>query len=85
MATDLSHLADDSMWATSQLSGGRPADPSAALTAPGTSSLGADQMDVDDQPFVRPIDRRAQQLTTDGEDGPHRSGLSGGSGRVSDA
>jgi hypothetical protein len=66
---DLSDLAADSIWATSQLSGGRPADPAAAMTAPGTPSLGADQMDVDPQPFVRPIDRRAEQLTTDGQDG----------------
>jgi hypothetical protein len=55
MATDLSDLAADSIWPTSQVSGGRPADASRALTAPGTASLGSDQADTDVQPFGRPI------------------------------
>jgi hypothetical protein len=65
VATDLSDLAADSVWATSQHAG-TTSDRSAALAAPGTPSPGADPAP---EPFVRPIDRRAQQLTTDGQDG----------------
>lgn len=73
MSTDLSHLAQNSLWVTSQLSGGRPADSSAAFAPPGSPSLGADQVDVDQQPFTVPIVHERTVLE-DGND----TGLDGG-------
>jgi hypothetical protein len=60
--TDLSHLATDSMWATSGHAGNRPSDPAAAMTAPGSPSPAVDEGpggiaggdDVSRQPFVQP-------------------------------
>ena len=75
---DLSHLADNSMWATSQHAGNRPSDASSAMTAPGTASPSVDESDdspaggggdVDMQPFVQTTDYHTPVLR--GPDGSH--------------
>jgi hypothetical protein len=73
MAQDLSHLAQNSLWATNQHSGNRPSDPAVAHTAPGTPSPSVDEADVSPQPFVQPVDHQ-RSVVTDGQD----AGLSGG-------
>jgi hypothetical protein len=59
---NLSHLAQDSVWSTSQHAGNRPSDASVAMTAPGSASPSVDESatspaggggDISDQPFVK--------------------------------
>jgi hypothetical protein len=68
MVTDLSHLAENSLWPTSQHSG-TVSDRSVAHAAPGTPSLGGD---VAPQPFTQPRDHERQTLK-DGNEPPNPS------------
>ena len=65
---DLSALAENSLWVTSQ-HGGTTSDRSTAFAAPGTPSPGAD---VAQEPFVRPADHERQTLK-DGSEPPDPS------------
>src|SRR5947209_1525927 len=79
MMQDLSYLAENSPWPTSQLSGGRPADPSVAHTAPGSSSAGADEDDLDQQPLTVPAVHERTTLNDGNEaPNPHRFTEDGG-------
>jgi hypothetical protein len=67
MVQDLSHLAENSIWATSQHSGNRPSDNSTAMTAPGTPSPAVDTGDVSPQPFVQPAGHERTTVTDGNE------------------
>lgn len=72
---DLSAMAADSMWATSQHAGNRPSDMSVAMTATGSPSPSVDETaggvagtdDVAGQPFVVPAAHARTVLHPGGE------------------
>lgn len=62
---DLSHLAADSLWPTSQHAGNRPSANS-AMTAPGTASPAVDTGDITGEPFVVPEDHQRTTIVSGG-------------------